>query len=82
MLVYLLVQSLANIVHDIFNQKNISIMQKINIQQMEKLLGGRSEFIDGFCTGATIVSLYAPNPYSGSVTAACAVRELWYAYSS
>lgn len=52
------------------------------MQQMEKLVGGRSKFIDGFCTGAAIVTFIAPNPASGAVTAACIGREIYYGYSS
>lgn len=55
-------------------------MEKLHIQQMEKLVGGRSKFIDGFCTGAGIASLVAPNPFTASVAGACLVREIVHAY--
>ena len=49
-------------------------LDQLNLNQMENINGG--DFIDGFCAGAAIALLIAPNPAAGAVTVGCALYAL------
>ena len=52
-------------------------MKQISAENMLAVNGGQGTYVDGFCAGAAIATLIAPNPVSGAVTTACLIKELY-----
>jgi hypothetical protein len=49
-------------------------MKEIDLTKMSNINGGG--FWDGFCAGAALSFIFAPNPVSGAVTFGCILYEM------